>query len=105
VKNMGILEITDLSLIINGKQILKNLNINIWESHIHAIVGPNGAGKSTLASAIIGLEGYRNIDGDIIFKGENINHLSIDERAKRGITFGWQEPARYDISIDISISF
>jgi Fe-S cluster assembly ATP-binding protein len=93
---MGILNIKNLCLSINGKKILDNVNIDIWKSHILAIVGPNGAGKSTLASSIMGLEGYQNIKGEIKFKDEIINNFSIDERAKKGITFGWQEPARYD---------
>jgi Fe-S cluster assembly ATP-binding protein len=93
---VGILEIKNLSLTLNGKQILRNVNMDIWEGHVHAIVGPNGAGKSTLASTIMGLEGYRVIKGKIVFKGSEINDLSTDERARKGITFGWQEPARYE---------
>ncbi len=93
---MGILEIKHLNLHINGKQILQDVNLDIWEGHIHALVGTNGAGKSTLASAVMGLEGYRDITGDIFFNDERINDLSIDQRARKGITFGWQEPARYE---------
>lgn len=93
---MGLLETRNLSLKLNGKQILDNLNIEFWEGHVHAVVGPNGAGKSTLAYAIMGLEGYRNIDGEIIFDGVLINNMDIAERAKLGITLGWQEPARYE---------
>ena len=92
----NLLEIKDLSLSINGKNILKNINMEIWEGYVHAIVGPNGAGKSTLASTIMGLEGYRNFTGSIYFKGKDISQFSIDERARMGITFGWQEPARYE---------
>ena len=98
---MGLVEINNLNLIINGNHILKDVSLDIWKGHIHALVGTNGAGKSTLASAIMGLEGYREITGDIIFQGERMNTLSIDERARKGITFGWQEPARYE---GISIS-
>lgn len=93
---MGILEISKLNLSLNGKKILRNVTMDIWKGHIHAIVGPNGAGKSTLASAIMGLEGYRDIQGTITFNGTLLNDLSIDERARLGITFGWQEPARYE---------
>lgn len=93
---MGIVEIHDLSLTINGNNILKQVNLDIWTGHIHALVGTNGAGKSTLASSIMGLEGYREVTGDILFNGERINDLTIDERARKGITFGWQEPARYE---------
>ena len=93
---MEILELKDVSLKINGKQILKGINAEFWKGHVHAVVGPNGAGKSTLAYTIMGLEGYRNIEGDIIFEGESIKDLSVTERARRGITLAWQEPARYD---------
>ncbi len=93
---MGILEIDTVSLEIDGKKILDDLSIDFWEGHVHAVVGPNGAGKSTLAFAIMGLEGYRDIDGDIRFEGEPITSLDVDERAQRGITLAWQEPARYE---------
>lgn len=93
---MDILETKNLSLKLNGKNILDRLNIDFWEGHVHAVVGPNGAGKSTLAYTIMGLEGYRNIDGDIFFDGVSIKNLGVAERAKIGITLGWQEPARYE---------
>ena len=93
---MGILEVKKLNLRINGKHILHDVNLDVWEGHVHALVGTNGAGKSTLASAIMGLEGYREVTGDIYFNGEKINDLTIDERAQKGITFAWQEPARYE---------
>lgn len=102
---MGILEIKNLSLNLNEKKILNDITIDIWEGHIHALVGTNGAGKSTLASTIMGLEGYKDIEGEIYFQGTKINDMTIDERARKGITFGWQEPARYEgISIKDFIS-
>lgn len=91
-----ILKLKNLSLTINGKRILNNISIDFWKNHIHAVVGPNGAGKSTMAYTIMGLNGYRNIEGDIIFEGESIKNLGIDERARKGITLAWQEPARYE---------
>lgn len=93
---MGILEVKNLSLTLDGKRILHNLSMDFWEGHIHAVVGPNGAGKSTLAFTIMGLSGYRNIEGDIIFEGKSIVNRSLDERGRRGITLAWQEPARYE---------
>ncbi|MBS3778293.1 MAG: ATP-binding cassette domain-containing protein, partial [Candidatus Thermoplasmatota archaeon] len=54
---MGLLEVKNLNLHINGKPILRDVTLDVWEGHIHALVGTNGAGKSTLASAIMGLEG------------------------------------------------
>ena len=93
---MGLLEIKNLTLELNGKKILDDLSADFWEGHIHAVVGPNGAGKSTLASTIMGLTGYRNFTGDMVFAGQSLRDKGIDERARLGITLGWQEPARYE---------
>jgi len=93
---MGILEVQNLNLTLGGKGILNNLSIDFWEGHVHAIVGPNGAGKSTLAFTIMGLSGYRDFTGKILFRGEDISSMDIDERARRGISLGWQEPARFE---------
>ncbi len=92
---MGILKIKDLSLRLGDKPILKNISIDFWEGHIHAVLGPNGAGKSTLAHTIMGLSDYRGAEGEILFEGEPIQDLPINERAARGITLAWQEPARF----------
>jgi Fe-S cluster assembly ATP-binding protein len=93
---MRILEVKDLSLKLNGKRILDGMNVDFWEGQIHALVGPNGAGKSTFAYTIMGISGYRHFEGDVLFRGESIKNLAIDERARRGMTLGWQEPARYE---------
>jgi len=93
---MGVLEVKNLKLQFNGKSILNDLSIDFWDGHIHAVVGPNGAGKSSLAAAIMGLSGYRNFDGDIIFEGKSIKEMTIDQRARAGITLAWQEPARFE---------
>lgn len=93
---MSILEIEDLRLTIEGALILDGVDAGIDEGAVTAIVGPNGAGKSSLAFVVMGLNGYRDIKGDILFKGESIKDLSIEARAERGITLAWQEPARYE---------
>ena len=93
---MGLVNVKNLSLTLSGKKILDNLNVDFQEGHIHALVGPNGAGKSTFAYTVMGLGGYRHIEGDILFEGESIKHMSVDERARKGITLAWQEPARYE---------
>lgn len=93
---MGIVEVKNLSLTLNGKAILDNLTADFWEGHIHAVVGPNGAGKSTFAYTLMGLSGYRHFEGDILFEGESMKSLTVDERARKGMTLGWQEPARYE---------
>ncbi|MFP4266810.1 MAG: ABC transporter ATP-binding protein [Spirochaetaceae bacterium] len=92
---MGIVELKDVSLSLGEVKVLKSITMDIWDGHIHAVVGPNGAGKSTLAHTIMGLPAYRGHSGEIRCNGEEISGLSIDERAKRGITLAWQEPARF----------
>jgi Fe-S cluster assembly ATP-binding protein len=93
---MGVLELREVSLSLGGKQILDRVTVDFWEGHIHALCGPNGAGKSTLASVIMGLSGYRDIQGEVLLDGQVINGVSVDERARRGITLAWQEPARFE---------
>jgi len=93
---MSILKVTDLKLHLDGKPILDGLTMDFSENRVHAVVGPNGAGKSSLAQTIMGLSGYRQISGDILFKGESILDLDPDERARLGITLAWQEPARFE---------
>jgi Fe-S cluster assembly ATP-binding protein len=93
---MGILELHDITLELGGKPILNDLSVDFWEGHVHALIGPNGAGKSTLASTIMGLPGYTHHSGDILLDGESLRGVSVDERARRGITLAWQEPARFE---------
>jgi len=93
---LNLLEIRNLSLIKNGKPLLHDINADIWQGYVHAVIGPNGAGKSTLAQTIMGLSGYRDIQGEIRFNGQIINNISVDERARLGITLVFQEPARFE---------
>lgn len=86
------LEIKNLHVEVDGKQILKGLNLKINAGEVHAIMGPNGAGKSTLSYAICGKEGYEITEGSIIFKGKNILELEANERAGEGIFLGFQYP-------------
>lgn len=90
------LELRDICFSANGengeKEILKNISINFDNGFI-AITGPNGGGKSTLAKIIAGI--LKPTSGSIIFDGEDITDLSITERAKRGISFAFQQPVRF----------
>lgn len=87
-----LLNIKDLHVSIDGKEILKGLNLGVNEGEIHAIMGPNGTGKSTLAAAITGREGYEITKGTIEYKGKVINDLEPDERANLGIFLSFQYP-------------
>lgn len=93
---MGVLELKNVTLELEGNRILDDLCIDVWEGHIHALVGPNGAGKSTTANVVLGLSGYRDFEGDILLDGKSIKDLPIDARARRGLTLAWQEPARFE---------
>ncbi|MBN2337851.1 MAG: ABC transporter ATP-binding protein [Acidobacteria bacterium] len=90
------LRLENVSLELGGKRILHDLNFETRPGEIHSILGANGTGKSTLASVILGLGGYRDIGGRILFHGEDITALGVSERAQRGITMAWQEPARFE---------
>ncbi len=86
------LEIKNLHVDVDGKEILKGLNLNIGPGEVHAIMGPNGAGKSTLAYAICGKEGYEITKGSVTFKGKDFLELEANERAGEGVFLGFQYP-------------
>lgn len=92
----GILEVKNVTQRFANRAILDDLSLDFWGGHVHAVVGPNGAGKSTLANTIMGLEGYSGYAGDILLDGQSLKGVSITDRAKRGITLAWQEPARFE---------
>ena len=87
-----LLQIKDLYVNAGKKQILKGLNLTINKGEVHVIMGPNGAGKSTLANCIFNNPEYTKISGKIDFEGENINDLSSDKIAKKGIFMSFQSP-------------
>ena len=86
------LEIKDLHVSIQGKEILKGLNLKINEGEIHAIMGPNGTGKSTLANVITGRDIYDISRGEIIYKGKNLLEMPVEDRAREGIFLSFQYP-------------
>ena len=86
------LKITDLHANIDGKSILKGINLEIKPGEVHAIMGPNGSGKSTLAAVVAGKEEYEVEKGEITFEGQNIDELSVEERAHKGIFLSFQYP-------------
>lgn len=87
-----LLNIKDLHVAIEGKEIIRGLDLSINKGEIHAIMGPNGTGKSTLAAAITGREGYEITQGDILYNGESILEWDPDVRANEGIFMSFQYP-------------
>jgi len=84
--------IKNLHASIEGKAILKGLNLTVNAGEVHAIMGPNGAGKSTLASILAGREEYEITAGEIDFNGEDLLDLSVEERAREGLFLAFQYP-------------
>lgn len=87
-----LLEIANLHANVEEKEILKGLNLTIRKGEIHVIMGPNGAGKSTLANVILNNPEYTKTEGIIQFEGENINDLTTDKIARKGIFMSFQSP-------------
>ena len=92
------LEIKNISVKVkdSDKQILNGLSLNINDGEVHAIMGPNGTGKSTLSKVIMGNYKYELMGGNILFNGEFLNNLPVNERAKKGIFLAMQDPTVVD---------
>ena len=86
------LKIKNLHASIEGKEILKGIDLEINPGEVHAIMGPNGSGKSTLSSVIAGREEYEMTDGEIIFENEDLAELDPEERAHKGVFLSFQYP-------------
>ena len=87
-----LLQIEGLHVEVEGREILKGLDLTLDKGQIHAIMGPNGSGKSTLAYVVTGRPGYEVTKGRVLYKGEDILELAPDERAKRGVFLAFQYP-------------
>ena len=86
------LQIKNLHANINGKEILKGINLTVKPGEIHAIMGPNGSGKSTLASVLVGNPAFEVTEGEITFNGKDIMELSPEDRSREGMFLSFQYP-------------
>lgn len=86
------LKIDNLTVTVDGKQILDNVNLNIGKGELHALFGPNGSGKTSLLLTIMGAPKYHVVSGKILFKGKDITSLPMDERVRLGIGIAFQNP-------------
>src|SRR5262252_8528886 len=87
-----LVQIENLEANVDGKPILKGVNLTIRRGEVHAIMGPNGSGKSTLSNVLMGHPKYQVTDGKILFRGEDLSTLSVDERARKGLFLAFQYP-------------
>lgn len=86
------LQIKNLHANIDGKEILRGINLTVNPGEVHAIMGPNGSGKSTLANVLAGSENYEVTGGEVILEGKNLLDLSIEDRAREGVFLAFQYP-------------
>lgn len=89
---MSLLDVQNLSVSVDGKSVLKNINLKINEGETHVLMGPNGAGKSTLGNALMGNPTYKIESGKIIFGGVDLTDEATDKRAKEGLFLSFQNP-------------
>ena len=92
MSNQPILEIKDLHAGVEGKQILKGINLTINPGEVHAVMGPNGSGKSTLAAILAGRDGYDVTAGQVLYNGTDLLDLDPEERAREGLFLAFQYP-------------
>src|SRR5258706_120707 len=90
--HMRMLEIKGLHAGVEGKEILKGINLTINAGEVHAIMGPNGSGKSTLAAVVAGRDGYEVTAGQVLYQGKDLLEMEPEERAREGVFLAFQYP-------------
>lgn len=91
-----LLELRHISLRLNGRPVLQDVDMALFTGEIHVLLGANGSGKTSLAYLVMGCGGYSSENGELLFGGQSIAKLPIHERARLGISLAWQEPARFE---------
>ena len=86
------LSIKNLHVRVDGKEIIRGLDLEVKAGEVHAIMGPNGSGKSTLAHVLAGRDGYEVTEGEILYEGKNLLEMPAEERAREGVFLGFQYP-------------
>src|SRR5437016_9000990 len=89
---MPLLEVKDLQVRVDDREILHGLSLTVNKGEVHAIMGPNGSGKSTLSHVVAGKPGYEVTRGEILFNGEDLLEMSPDERSAKGVFLAFQYP-------------
>ena len=92
MKQTDLLKLPDLNAGVEGKPILKGINLTIYPGEVHALMGPNGSGKSTLAAILAGREGYEVASGQVLYDGQDLLELDPEERAREGLFLAFQYP-------------
>ena len=90
------LELRDVSISVGDKSILRDINLTVHSGEVHVLLGPNGSGKSSILAAIMGLSPFEVIRGEILYRGQNVIELDVDERARAGLGLAFQRPPRLD---------
>ena len=94
---MSLLEVKNLQVRVEEREILHGLSLTVNPGEVHAIMGPNGSGKSTLSHVIAGKPGYEVTDGQILFKGEDLLAMAPDERAAKGVFLASSTPWKFPV--------
>jgi Fe-S cluster assembly ATP-binding protein len=94
--SLPLLQVIDLHVTRDDAEILRGVDLSVERGTVHAVLGLNGSGKTTLAYSLMALAGYNPVRGRILLDGQDITQLGTTERAQRGVTLAWQEPARFE---------